>query len=74
MSGWTSEVIRLPINFGFLFVGCFASVNFYYIYEQIERNGRTIELRINYCYDGNIRYRIDRVGGNGGEFGSEFGK
>ncbi len=28
MSGWTSEVIRLPINFGFLFVGCFASVNF----------------------------------------------
>ena len=52
----------------------FCECKFYYIYEQIERNGRTIELRINYCYDGNIRYRIDRVGGNGGEFGSEFGK
>ena len=28
MLEWTSEVVRLSINFGSLFVGCFASVNF----------------------------------------------
>ena len=43
----------------------FCECKFYYIYEQIKRNGRTIELRINYCYDGNIRYRIviELIGG-----------
>ena len=34
MLEWTSEVIRLPINFGSLFVGCFASVNFVIIFKN----------------------------------------
>ena len=41
MLEWTSEVIRLPINFGSLFVGCFASVNFIIFTNKL--NGMVVQ-------------------------------